>query len=152
MILVDTNVLLRYLTPPTDAAMQIHHGQARGLMEAIERGEILATTLEVVLHETCYLLNSPRVYGQPVGKVAPAIRAVLQFSGWRFPPGYLSLYERALDLWEAHPKLDFSDAVIAARCERGNLELASFDRHFEQFPQLRRWRPEGPGVQSAPEP
>jgi predicted nucleic acid-binding protein len=151
VILVDTNVLLRYLTPPTDAAMQIQHDQARGLMESIERGEVLATTLEVVLHETCYLLNSPRVYGQPVGKVAPAIRAVLQFSGWRFPAGYLSLYERALDLWELHPKLEFSDAVIAARCERGDLELASFDRHFEKLPQLRRWQPAGQDVQSPPE-
>lgn len=150
MILVDTNVLLRYLTPPTDTAMQIHHDQATGLMEAIERGETLATTLEVVLHETCYLLIAPRVYGQPVQNVAPAIRALLQFAGWRFPAGYLSLYQEALDLWEAHPRLEFSDAVIAARCERGDLELASFDRHFDQLPQLRRWNPVGQTGETAP--
>jgi predicted nucleic acid-binding protein len=51
------------------------------------------------------------------------------------------LFIRALDLWEQHPVLEFSDAVIAARCERGGHELATFDGHFDRVASVRKWSP-----------
>lgn len=141
MIFVDANILLRYLTPPTDEVMQVHHQQATALLMAIEAGSVSATTNEVVLHETCFVLLSPRIYGKSAGEVIEAMRGILRFPGWSFSSSDLALYLRALDLWEEHPKLEFSDAVIAACCEQDDLELASFDRHFDRLDHLRRWSP-----------
>lgn len=69
------------------------------------------------------------------------LRDFMALSGLSVPDPDRALFNRAFDLWEAHPKLEFSDAVIAARCEHGDFELASFDRHFDRLDHLRRWQP-----------
>ena len=45
------------------------------------------------------------------------------------------------------PKLEFSDSVIAARCERAGHQFATFDRHFQDLPFLEFWQ----GDATAPE-
>ena len=69
------------------------------------------------------------------------LRDFMALSGLWLPDPDRGFFVRALDLWEEHPKLEFSDAVIAARCEQHDLDLASFDRHFDQLDHLRRWSP-----------
>ncbi len=144
MIFVDTNVFLRYLTPATTSADLPRKAQARNLFDKLETGDVLATTSEVVLREVCFILGSPKHYHLSAVQIAPDLSAMVQWPGFVFPMADKSVYIRAFELWEEHPRLEFSDSVIAARCERHGHELASFDRHFDAFPGVRRWQPEAP--------
>jgi predicted nucleic acid-binding protein len=118
--------------------------QATQLWSSIASLEVKATTSEVVIHETCYLLTSRNVYNVPSGDVVDWMRDLIHLPNLTFPGDDKAIYLRALDLWEEHPRLGFADAVIAARCERYGHELASFDRHFDALHGVRRWQPEAP--------
>lgn len=142
MIFLDTNVLIRYFVEPVTGRDHVRFGQARALFLSIESGAIRATTSEVVIHEVCFVLGSKYQYGLPPSEIIERIRSVLQFSGMSFPGGDRAIYLRALALWEQHPKLEFSDSVIAARCERSGHELATFDGHFAAITSLTRWQPD----------
>jgi predicted nucleic acid-binding protein len=74
---------------------------------------------------------------------------ILNWPGMRFPGDDGPTFRRALEIWEQHPKMEFSDSVIAARCERAGHELATFYRHFAAIPSLTLWQPEAD--ESAPE-
>jgi len=142
VIFIDANILLRHFTEAETPADLPRKAVARELCRRMEAGEVSVTTSEIVLHEVCYILTSRRHYGQSSSEVILAIRTVLQWPGFVLPANERALFVRALDLWEQHPKLEFSDAVIAARCERGDHELATFDRHFDAIESVRKWSPE----------
>lgn len=153
MIFLDANIFLRYLAPPLTPADHRWQNISHALFLSVETGEVTATTSEVVLHEVCYVLGASRHYGYPASEIVPAIRRILDLAGMKLPGGERTVYLRALDLWEQHPVLQFSDAVIAARCERGGHELATFDGHFDRVASVRKWMPETcPDGASAPEP
>ncbi len=59
----------------------------------------------------------------------------------RFPGDDSTIYLRAVEIWAQHPRLEFSDSVIAARCEAEGHELATFDRHFGRIEGLAQWAP-----------
>jgi predicted nucleic acid-binding protein len=142
MIFVDANVFLRYLTSATTSADLPRKAQARNLFNKLETGDVLATTSEVVLHEVCYILGSPKHYHHIAAQIAPELSAMIQWPGFVFPMTDKDVYVRAFELWEEHPRLEFSDSVIAARCERAGHELATFDQHFQDLPFLQIWQPE----------
>ncbi len=142
MIFVDTNVFLRYFTPATTSEDLPRKARARNLFDQIETGELLATTSEVVLHEVCFILGSSKHYHYSAAQIAPELSAMIQWPGFVFPMADKDVYSRAFELWEQLPKLEFSDSVIAARCERSGHELATFDRHFRDLPFLEFWQPE----------
>jgi predicted nucleic acid-binding protein len=139
MILIDANVFLRYLVEPTSEKSREQHLIANHLLEEVHAGRVEATTSEVVFHDVCYVLTSPRQYGLSALTVIGMIRDILMWPGWVFPSGDHETYLRALDLWEGYSALEFSDAVIAARCERGGRDLATFDRHFDAIASIGRW-------------
>jgi predicted nucleic acid-binding protein len=142
VIFLDANVFLRHLTPPSAEADENRKTIARALFDGLATGELVATTSEVAIHEVCFVLGSPRQYGRSPAEIIPAMMALLQLPGFRFPQGDQEIYLHALDLWSQHPKLEFADSVIAARCERSGHELATFDRHFENLPFVNLWQPE----------
>lgn len=144
MIFLDSNIFLRALTAPVTASDREWREQAALLFAGIESGKLEATTSEVVLHEVSFNLTSSKHYAMAAHDVIRILRFLLAMMGLRFSGQEKDVYLRALDLWEEHPKLEFSDAVIAARCEHGDLELASFDRHFDRLDHLRRWQPATP--------
>ncbi|MGI8963291.1 MAG: PIN domain-containing protein, partial [Thermomicrobiales bacterium] len=96
----------------------------------------------VVLHEVCYILGSKSHYGKTVPEIIGRMQTVLGWPGLQFPGSDRESYLRAFEIWAEHPDLEFSDSVIAARCERAGHELATFDRHFADLPFLQLWRPE----------
>ncbi|MBI2323120.1 MAG: PIN domain-containing protein [Chloroflexi bacterium] len=52
------------------------------------------------------------------------------------------LYLRALDLYTAHPFLDFGDALAAAHIQgQGLTEILSYDSDFERLPGVQRIEP-----------
>ena len=142
MIFVDTNVFLLYLTPVSTVADVPRKAHARSLFAQIETGELPATASEVVLHEVCFILTSSKHYRYTAAQIAPEMSNMIQWPGFVFPLVDKAVYTRAFELWEQHPKLEFSDSVIAARCERSGHQLATFDRHFQNLPFLDFWQPE----------
>lgn len=142
MIFVDANVFLRYLTPAATPADLPRKTQARSLFDRLQTGDVLATTSEVVLHEVSFILGSSKHYGHTAATIAPQLSAMIQWPGFVFPMTDKAVYVRALEIWERRPVLEFSDAVIAARCERSGHELATFDKHFRELPFLQFWQPE----------
>ncbi|CAN5628323.1 hypothetical protein BH09CHL1_BH09CHL1_12850 [soil metagenome] len=141
MIFLDSNVFLRFLTysdsvPKID---QLRGELAERLFRSIERGEIEATTSEVVLHEVIFVLTSPRQYGWEVSEAVPRVRYLLNLRGMRFSSENLNSYNLAMDLLVRKPVLEFADAVIAIRAMEGGHTLATFDSHFKNVDLLSTW-------------
>lgn len=139
MMFLDSNILLRHLTLGAGPASRRMSKQATGLFEKAERSEIEITTSEVVLHEVIYVLASKHHYGMTPETVAETLRPLLSMKGFRLPRGDRAVYNRALDLFVEHPRLGFADSVIAARALQRDLVLATFDKHFDRIPEIRRW-------------
>lgn len=124
---VDTSVLLCLVTVPTTPEDVAMRERATVLLSAVESGEVRASMGEVVLHEFCYVSGSKRLKRLDVSTLCDLLRALVDWPGWVFPPGEKAIYMKALDILQDHPKLEFSDSIIAARAEALNAELATFD-------------------------
>lgn len=127
MIFVDTNVLIRFLMPPTTRQDEEMEERANALLGRIHTGDVEATISGVVLYELAWLLGSRNHFGLGPDTVIDLMRSVLNWPGWFFPDGDRQIYFRALDIWELDPRLEFSDSVIAARAEALGATLATFD-------------------------
>jgi predicted nucleic acid-binding protein len=138
---LDANYFLRYLTQPATPGDRVMGEIARGLFEAVQRGDEEVTTTEVVLHEVAYVLASKRHYHVPPADIAAALKLILRLPGFRLPRGDKRRYLRALDLYASHPTLGFADAIVAATVEQQGVPLATFDRHFDRLPGITRWQP-----------
>ncbi len=141
MIFLDTNVVLRYLTRSNDPAVQVMEQQAAALFDAVERGEELVTTSEVVFHEAAYILMSKSHYGLERSLVAGYLNALLELGGLRLARGERSIIQRALVLFESNPGLELADCLVAARSERLGIPLATFDRRLAALPTVEPWHP-----------
>jgi len=144
MIFLDTNLFQRFFVAPVTDQDRIWQAQAIGLMNAVKDGTIHATCSEVVIHEVCQILVSKRQCGMPTLDIVDFAQSVLSFASMRFDGEQGTLFLRALGIWADHPRLEFSDLVIAARSERSGHELATCDRHFRDLPFLEFWPPEIP--------
>lgn len=142
MIFLDANIFLRHFEAPSSPDSTSSKETARHLMASIANDDVQATTSEVVLHEVCFILRSKHHYARQPEEIIGRMRVILGFPALVFPNDDKVVYLRALELWEQHPKLEFSDSVIAARCERAGHELATFDGHFDAIPSLKRWNPD----------
>lgn len=141
MIFLDTNVILRYLTRSNDPVVQAMEQQAAALFAAVERGEELVTTSEVVFHEAAYILMSKSHYGLERSLVAGYLQALLGLEGLRLPRGERSIIQRSLELFESNSGLELADCLIAARSERLGIPLATFDRKLAALPSVEAWNP-----------
>lgn len=127
-VVIDSSIIITFLIPPAnerEANKLIHVTQ---LFQQIENGTITAVLPEVVLHETFYTLLGKRFPDVKLSPLCRAISTIIRWPGWQWKPQEQSINLRAIDILEAHPKLEFSDAVIAARAETYGAELATFDQ------------------------
>lgn len=115
--------------------------ESRELFAAIQQGAIEATTSEVVLHEVCYILRSPRQYGLEAGRVVSSLQPILGLSGMTFPGRDVEIYIQALERMRAFPRLSFADAVISVRAQALGAELATYDAYLAGMPFVTRWVP-----------
>lgn len=141
MIFLDTNVFLRHLTQAATPEAALMQSVASALFSAIERGDVEATTTEVVLHEASYLLASKKHYAISWPEIADYLSPLLELPGMKFARGEKRIFLRALEIAAAHPKLEFANSVIAARCEATGNELATFDEGLAALTGLTRWNP-----------
>lgn len=130
MIFIDANVLLYTLTGPETPKDIEMRAKSDELLAKVANGAVRATTSDVVLHEVCWVLGAKTRYGYDPSHIIGIMESVLSWPGWWFPPGDLELYRRALGIFRNDPKLEFSDAMIAARVEAVGAELATFDRRL----------------------
>jgi len=96
-------------------------------------------TTEAVIAEVFYVLAGP-VYRTPRPEVAMVLRPMITLRALRMDNKQVVL--GALDVIEAHPSLDFEDALIIARMASEKIEeLYSYDSDFERVASVKRLEP-----------
>lgn len=129
-VVVDTNVLIHFLTTPQSELESLKVEKVRRLLERIESGAISAILPEVVLHEMFYTLTGKRFPDTHLPTLAVIVATILDWPGWEFSELDLAVYHRAIEILLSDPRLEYSDAVIAARAEAHGAVLATFDKRL----------------------
>ncbi|MGQ9555694.1 MAG: PIN domain-containing protein [Anaerolineae bacterium] len=132
---LDSNILLRHLTNDDP-----QRGRACfALIQAIERGDVTVWTSDLVIAEVVFVLANKRTYGLSRKAIRDLLLPLIRLPGIRLP--HKRLYQRIFELYTSLP-LDYVDAYHAALAEwRGGTEIISYDRHFDQMPELQRREP-----------
>ena len=125
MIFVDASTFLRHLVQPATPQDRTNARSAAALFKDAEEGRAEITTSEAILAEVVFILSHQRHYNTPRPVVAMSLKALLRPKGCKLPAKDVCLH--ALDLWAAHPKLSFPDALGAAYSQLRGHELATFD-------------------------
>ncbi|MDQ2787281.1 MAG: PIN domain-containing protein [Chloroflexota bacterium] len=136
MRLLDTNVIIRYLTgdDPAKAA------DCRELLQRAARGEEQIRLCEAHLTEVVYILSARAHYGLGHEEIRQRLILIINLRGLKLPRK--KLYRRALDVYALYAALDFEDALAVAYMEADGLaELYSYDRDFDCIPTITRIEP-----------
>ena len=131
-LLLDANVLVRFLVqddPKQGAA-------ATALFERAERGELVLHLEALAVAEVVYVLLGP--YKRSRNEVVNALLAIIQNTGVETLEA--DIVSDALRRFAAF-NVDFSDAWIAARAAKVGRMVASFDRDFDKFKDIKRFEP-----------
>jgi len=132
--LLDANVLVRFLVQ--DDPMQ--GAAATALFEKAGRRDVLLTLDALVLAEVVYVLTGR--YGRSRTEVANVLLALIQNAGIETTEP--EIVTDALRRFAAF-NVDFSDAWLAARAAQLHRPVASFDRDFDKFKDIKRFEPVG---------
>jgi predicted nucleic acid-binding protein len=130
--LLDANVLVRFLVqddPKQSAA-------ATALLEKSERREVTLILDALVVAEVVYVLMGP--YGRTRTEVVSVLLAIIQNAGVETMDK--EVVTDALRRFAAI-NVDFSDAWMAARAAQLSHAVASFERDFDKFKDIRRFEP-----------
>ncbi|MBA2276890.1 MAG: type II toxin-antitoxin system VapC family toxin [Chloroflexia bacterium] len=139
MIFLDANFFLRALTRSPRPDVQRMNRIAGDLMRRAERGEVELTTCDAVIAEVAFILTSKAHYNHTVADAAGRLGTLLRVRGVKLRDKRVLL--RALDLWTGHPRLGFVDALAASYVQHTGMDLASFDRDFDDLTGISRWQP-----------
>lgn len=131
MTFLDTNVLVDFLFVPEDQSSSPRFKKVLTLFDAISSGSTQALLSEVVLHESFYVLVIRGKYIEP-RMFCEILREMLTWPGWAMDPAEMAIVSRAFEYLIETPKLELSDAIIAARAEAHGAELATFDKRLAQ--------------------
>lgn len=131
-LLLDANVIIRFLR----ADHEDHYQRSRGLFEQAERGEIRLILLESVLAEVVFVLDS--VYSAPKDRISEALHPLFFHAGIECHDS--SVLSDALQRW-CRKNVDFMDALLAAHARSKDMPVASFDKDFRKFPDIRHVLP-----------
>ena len=131
-LLVDTNVLLRFLSgePPAQAA------SAQKLFHAAAAGRCVLDVSPVIVAETIYTLLS--FYGVERTVAAHKLSVLLRQRGVKLRDAdqVFSALKRLQSV-----KVGFADAFLAAGSALEKVAVASFDRDFDKFHDVVRYAP-----------
>jgi predicted nucleic-acid-binding protein len=126
--LVDTNLIVRFL-------VQDHEKHARSagrLFDACDRGDVVILVLPAVLAECVFVLES--FYKHARGDIASALGRLISSPGVEMSGAAIQL--EALERYRK-TKVHFVDCLIAATAAAENIPVASFDRDFRKFADVR---------------
>lgn len=136
MRFVDTNVYVRFFTQDDPAKAAASYA----LFQRVADGQETLLTSEVIVAEVVYVLSGRAGYNLRRHEIAGRLWPVLSLPGLKLPHKRACL--RALELYVAHPRLDFEDALALAHMERAKLsEVVSYDTDFDGLPGVRRDEP-----------
>jgi predicted nucleic acid-binding protein len=126
--LLDTNVILRFLTGEPEAQAQ----SAKTLIDRCEAGEIQLKVTPLVVAEVVFVLSG-QYYAHARGEIADALIPFLESPR-------LDIEDRdALILGLRHfarHSIDYADAYLAAKGQISGQTIASFDRDFRKIDEL----------------
>ncbi len=127
---LDANVLLRFLRDD-DVVQSV---QARTLLASAQKGEVNLAASVLTMAEVFYALRAS--YGFSRSEAAELLTRVLRTD--------VIDVERAETVANAlervqHANVDFGDAMLAAEAAATRDEVATFDRDFERFPDVKRY-------------
>ena len=126
--LVDTNLIVRYLVQDHDK-----HARAAGkLFDACDRGDVGIVVLPVVLTECLFVLES--FYKHPRTDIASALGRLISSPGVEISE--VTVHLDALNRYK-RTKAYFVDCLIAATAVAKNGSVATFDRDFRKFVDVR---------------
>jgi predicted nucleic-acid-binding protein len=126
--LVDTNLIIRFLVEDHKQFASV----AEQLFAASDRGELTLTVLPTVLAECVFVLGS--FYKQSRAEIASVLEKIIANPG-------IELSERAIHLDALaryrNSKAHFVDCLIAATAAHEDIAVATFDRDFRRFSDVR---------------
>jgi predicted nucleic-acid-binding protein len=126
--LVDTNLIVRYLVQDHEK-----HAKAAGkLFDACDRGDVVIVMLPAVLAECVFVLGS--FYEHARGDITSALGRLISSPGVEIDGAAIHL--DALDRYRK-TKVHFVDCLIAATAATESMPVASFDRDFRKFTDVR---------------
>lgn len=130
--LLDANVLVRFLVQDD----QKQSAAATALFEKAERREVKLHLDALVVAETVYVLMGR--YGRNRTEVVNVLLAIIQNAG--IETMNVDVVTDALQRFAAF-NVDFSDAWLASRGALLHHPVASFDRDFDKFKDIKRFEP-----------
>lgn len=127
-LLVDTNLIVRYLVQDQEKQAKT----AGKLFDACDRGEVVIVVLPAVLAECVFVLES--FYEHPREDVASALTTLISTPGVEIhtPEIHLDALERY-----RKTKVHFVDCLIAASSAAEGNPVATFDKDFRKFTDIR---------------
>ena len=131
--LLDTNVLIRFLLG--DHAK--HSPAARALFTDACDGRCVLILTEVAVAESVWVLHS--FYNIEREKITEGLGKVILSAGVR-----CLRRDQILDALDrfASTKCDFLDCYLAALAASSGDRVATFDKDFDRFDDVKRWRPD----------
>ena len=125
MALLDTNVLIRFLT--SDKTQKFRGVYA--LFESLEQGDLRVELKLIVLFQIVFVLKS--FYSVPREEIATGMLGILEYKGIIVKEK--RIVRRTIELWHDN-KLDIVDCYLIA-CLEGDRQniLYSYDRDFDKF-------------------
>jgi predicted nucleic-acid-binding protein len=131
-VLVDTNILLRFLMND-----HLEHGKrAKGLIERAGAGKVTLFVPFITIVETLFTLQS--FYQIQKESIGLQLLKVLSAPGIKI--GADAWILEAIDEYRTR-NVSFGDACLAAEARHKNLPIASFDRGIDKFPGIVRFEP-----------
>ncbi|MEN8662246.1 MAG: PIN domain-containing protein [Lentimonas sp.] len=126
--LLDTNVILRFLTGESEAQAQ----RAKLLFEQCEAGVFSIRILPLVIAEVVFVLTG-KYYQMERAEVAKAL--ILFLENPSFDVADRDSLIRGLQIFQQH-NIDYADAYLAAEAQINDCGIASFDQNFQKIPDL----------------
>ena len=131
-LLLDTNVIIRFLTGDHPA----HSPRSRSLFARAAAGDVTLFVTDLALAETVWVLQS--FYKLDRTAITTALKGLIGFAGIEVHNKAKLL--RALQNF-AQSGVNFVDAYHAAIAAADSIAIASFDRDFDQFADVKRIEP-----------
>jgi predicted nucleic-acid-binding protein len=126
--LMDTNLIVHYLVQDHE-----QHGKAAAkLFDACDRGDLVMVLLSTILVESVFVLES--FYEHRREDIASALGTLASSPGVEMDEPAIHL--DALDRYRK-TKAHFVDCLIAATASAKNIPVATFDRDFRKFADVR---------------
>jgi predicted nucleic acid-binding protein len=131
MAVLDTNVLIRYLTEDDEE----QSSRALALLQEVEARRRSVFLPEAILVETIRVLSAPRSYAVDREVIRARLLTILAMPGVTMANKHI--YQDSLDLYVAYSRLSFEAALCAAYARSGDDKtVISFDRDFRNLPDV----------------